>query len=105
MIRTIKVLGGFAALLVVMNAGKLNAEETKGTIKAVDTAKNEVVLKGIINNSVYEVNKDAAVCLDGVKSKLADLKEGDQAVITYEKKGEHMMASAVRGLRSAEEAT
>jgi Cu/Ag efflux protein CusF len=105
MIRVVKTLSAFAVLLVLMNAGQLNAEETKGTIKTVDPTKSEVVLKGIINNSTYELNKDAAICLDGVKSKLADLKEGDQAVIIYEKKGDHMMASTVRGLRNAQEAT
>jgi Cu/Ag efflux protein CusF len=103
MIRAIKVLSAFAVVLVLTNAGKLYAEETKGTIKSVDTGKNEVVLKGTIKNSIYELNKDTVVYLDGVQSKLADLREGDQAWIRYEKQGEHMVAGWIRGLRNAKE--
>jgi Cu/Ag efflux protein CusF len=95
-----------ALALVLSFAGYANAEETtKGTIKSVDTGRNEVVLSGTIRNTIYELNKDAFVCLDGIKSKLADLKEGDHAVIAYEKRGDHFMASEVRGLRNAQEAS
>jgi Cu/Ag efflux protein CusF len=102
MIRATKFMSVFAVLVF---AGYVSADETKGAIKSVDTGRNEVVLKGVVQNSIYELNKDAAVCLDGVKSKLADLKEGDHAVVVYEKKGDHLMASEVRGLRNAQEAT
>ena len=105
MIRPTKFLSVFAVALVLTSAGFLSAEETKGTIKSVDTEKKEVVLSGLLRNTIYELNKDSQICLDGVKSKIDDLKEGDQAVITYEKKGEHMIASEVRGLRNAQEAT
>ncbi len=103
MYRAVKMLSAFALVLVLLSAGRLNAEETKGTIKSVDPAKNEVVLKGTIRNTIYELNKDAFVCLDGVKAKIGDLREGDQAVIAYQKNGDHFMASQVRGLRNAKE--
>jgi len=83
----------------------LIAEETKGTIKTVDTTRNEVVLKGIVKDTIYEVGKDAYVTLDGVKAKIGDLRETDRAVIVYDKKGEHMVATEVRGLRDAQEAS
>jgi Cu/Ag efflux protein CusF len=96
-------MGAFALVLAV--TGYVSAEETKGTIKSVDTTKQEVVLSGTIRNTIYELNKDASVCLDGVKAKLADLRENDHAVIVYEKKGDHYMANEVRGLRDAQETT
>ena len=105
MIRSSKVLSAFVAVLVFAATGQLNAEETKGKVHSMDAAKGEVVLKGTIKNTLYELNKDATVWLDGAKSKLADLKVDDTAVIAYEKRGEHFMASEVRGLRNAQEAT
>jgi len=105
MIRATRVFSLLAPVLMLTMAGYLNADETKGTIKSTDATKSEVVLKGTISNSVYELTKDAYVCLDGVKSTIADLKEGDHAVIVYDKKGEHMMAGEVRGLRNAKEAS
>ncbi len=94
-----------ASIVVVMGVSTLRAEETKGTIKSVDTTKNEVVLKGAIRNTIYELKKDAAVCIDGKKSNLSDLREGDTVMVNYEKSGEHYMASEVRGLRNAQETT
>ena len=95
--------GCFAVAILLTLNGYAAAEETKGTIKTVDTARNEVVLKGVVKNTTYELNKDTAVSLDGRKAKLSDLKEGDKCAIIYEKKGEHLVASEVRGLRNAEE--
>jgi hypothetical protein len=105
MIRPTQALCAFALALLLTCTGYASAEETKGTIKSVDTGKHEVVLSGTIRNTIYELNKDGFVCLDGVKSKLADLREGDHAVIVYDKQGEHFMASEIRGLRNAKEAT
>jgi Cu/Ag efflux protein CusF len=62
------------------------------------------VFKGIISDTIYELNKDATVWLDGARCKLADLKADDRVTVVYEKKGEHLMASQVRGLRKAQEA-
>jgi Cu/Ag efflux protein CusF len=98
----------FGALVLALFSGLISfasAEETKGTIKSVDTGRNEVVLKGIVKDTVYELNKDSRVCLDGANAKLNELKDGDQATIIYEKRGEHMLASDVRALRNAQEAT
>jgi len=89
------VLLGFAAYAI--------AEETSGTIKTVDKSRNEVVLKGVVKDTIYELGKDATVWLDGARVKLTDLGADDRAVITYEKKGDHMIASMVRGLRKAQE--
>jgi hypothetical protein len=94
-----------AVVLVPVLACMVQAEETKGTIKAVDSGRNEVVLKGVVKDSIYELNKDATVWLDGARCKLGDLRTDDHVVVTYEKQGDHMKASMVRGLRKAQEAT
>jgi len=105
MMRSIKFFGA-VALAFVMGAATVRAEEsTSGTIKSVDTGRREVVLKGIVKDTIYEVNKDAAVWLDGVAVKISDLKADDKVVIFYDKKGEHLAANSVRALRNASEAT
>lgn len=104
MVRSCKI-GCVVTLLLVM-AVRVGAQETaSGKIKVADTARNEVVLKGVVKDTVYELTKDAAVWLDGMASKLSDLKADDQAVVTYRKNGDHLMASTVRAVRNAKETT
>lgn len=102
MMRPIKVLG-VVTLLFGLSAVVL-ADEVKGKIKSVDTKRNEVVVKGTVKDSIYELKADASVWLDGVKCKLADLTADDRVAIVYDKKGEHMIATRVRALRKAQEA-
>jgi 3-dehydroquinate synthase class II len=101
--RAIKLMGVFAVLVCL--AAAVRADEAKGTIKSIDTGRNEVVLKGTVKDAIYELNKDALVWLDGAKSKLSALSKDDRAIINYEKKGEHMIAGSVRALRNAQETT
>ena len=103
MIRSIKFLG--AIVLVLGLTAYVQADDTKGTIKSVNSEKNEVVLKGIVRDTTYEVNKDTIIMLDGKKATLGDLRADDKANIVYDKKGDHMIASEVRGLRRAQEAS
>jgi len=104
MVRSSKLACVLALLLCVAVYGRAQ-EATSGKIKTADTARNEVVLKGVVKDTVYELTKDAKVWLDGKKSKLGDLQADDRAAVFYEKKGDHLMASTVRALRSAQEAT
>jgi len=101
MLRLLKMTSVVA--LIVGTSGVLSADEAKGTIKSV--GKQEVVLKGLVKDTLYELNKDAMVWLDGLRCKLSDLSADDKAVVVYEKRGDHMMASSVRGLRKAQETT
>jgi len=100
--RAIK-LTGVVAMFFALGATVSADETTKGTIKSTDTGRNEVVLKGTIKDTVYELAKDATVWLDGKRAKLADLKADDKAVVVFTKSGDHYIASSVRGLRSADE--
>jgi len=106
MMRSIRFLGAVALTLVLGAVTQVRADEvTNGTIKSVDTTRKEVVLKGIVKDTIYEVKKDASLWLDGVRAKLEDLKADDKAVILYEKSGDHLMATSVRALRKSQEAT
>jgi Cu/Ag efflux protein CusF len=105
MMRPSKVLVGLGLFAFLAVVGYVSADETKGTVKSVDAGRNEVVLKGTIKDTIYELKRDANVFLDGVKANLTDLKEGDKAQITFEKRGEHNEAIYVRALRKCEETT
>ena len=105
MLQRSKIVVALAVFSFLGTVAYVSAEETKGTVKSVDTNRNEVVLKGTIKDTVYELNKDATVFLDGIKAKVGDLKEGDKAQITFEKSGEHNKAIYVRALRESTETT
>jgi len=95
-----------AALALLLGLSPfVQADEVKGTLKSVDTGRSEVTLKGIVKDTTYDVAKDAAIWLDGRAIKFADLKADDRVNLTYVKKGEHMIASTVRGLRLSDEAS
>jgi Cu/Ag efflux protein CusF len=95
-----------AVAFVLGLAGVVSAEETKGTIRAVNPDKGEIVVKGILSDSTYELNKDARLCLDGKKAKVGDLHEGDHVTIEFLKAGDNRLRAAeVRALRKATETT
>ena len=105
MIRPTKVFVALSVFALLAVVGYVSAEETKGKIKSVDTKRNEVVLKGTLKDTIYEFKADANVFLDGKKATLAELKENDEAYITFEKRGDHNEAIYVRALRHCEETT
>jgi hypothetical protein len=102
MIRAMKWTGVVALLLVP--AVNVQADDAKGSIRSVDTGRNEVVLKGAIKDTTYEVQKDAVLWLDGRQCKLGDLKVDDRVVVIYDK-GNRLMTKYIRALRNMEEAT
>jgi len=82
------------------------ADETKGTIRAVNTDRTELVLKGVVNDTTYILTKGAWISLDGRRCKLADLREGDKVNIDYEKaKTNQFVCSGVRAFRNATNTT
>jgi len=94
-----------ALAVVVAVSATLSAEEAKGRIKSVDSEKHIVVLKGTLGDSVYELGRAEAVWVDGVRSKLSDLKVDDEAIVVYEKNGDRFKADRIRVLRNAKETT
>jgi hypothetical protein len=96
---------GCAVAFFLSVTATVRADEAKGTIKSVDTGRNEIVIKGVVKDTVYELGKNTSVWLDGKRCKLADLGKDDTAIVNFEKKGEHLMVNRVRVLRSAQEAS
>jgi hypothetical protein len=89
--------------LLVVAGGLVQAEDAKGKIKTVDTGRKELVIKGLVNDSTYELGQNASVWLDGRRAKLADLAPDDRAVIFYDKRGDNLVAKEIRALRAAQE--
>jgi Cu/Ag efflux protein CusF len=102
MIRAMKLAG--VVVLLLLPAVNIQAEEAKGSIKSVDAGRKEVVLKGTLKDTAYDVASDAGIWLDGRRCKLDDLKIDDRVVVTYEKQANRLTARKVRALRNMEEA-
>ena len=76
------------------------ADEAQGKIKSVNPDKKEFVLSDKNNKDwTIHVTKDAKLSIDDKACTLADLKAGDQVTITYEKKGDDLLASVVKATR------
>jgi Cu/Ag efflux protein CusF len=76
------------------------AAEAKGKIKSVDADKNEFVFTDTDGKDwTFHATKECKVLINDKESKLSDLKAGDEATVTYEKKDEKLVASEVRATR------
>lgn len=77
------------------------SETTSGSVRRVMADKLEFVLKGIPKDTTFRLEKDAIVLLDGKEAAFSDLRAGDQVIVTYEKRGNDLMASEVHITRRA----
>jgi len=68
--------------------GLRKAEETTGTVRGVVSEKREMVIKGVVKDTTYHLEKGGTVWVNGKKAELADLREGDPVRITYENRGD-----------------
>jgi hypothetical protein len=76
------------------------AADAKGKIKSVDPDKHQFVLTDSNGKDwTLTATKDAKVFINDKEGKLGDLKSGDEADVTYEKKGDDLMASAIKVTR------
>jgi len=91
MIRATRV-SACCTLTHVTMAGYLNATRRR-TIKSTDATKSEVVLKER-SAILLRIDQRRLRCLDGVKSTIADLKEGSRFIV-YTRR-QHMMAASAR---------
>jgi hypothetical protein len=101
MIRLSKLRFVFLALVCLMIlATPALAVETKGKIKSVNADKSELVLTDDNGKDwTFELAKDGKVQLNNKDGKFSDLRKGDEVTITYEKKGEKLMANEIRCTR------
>ena len=78
-------------------AAPVLADEAKGKIKSVDADKSQFVVTDKDGKDwTFKMDDNAKIRLNDKDSKLNDLKEGDEVTVTYEKKGDQMIASEVR---------
>jgi hypothetical protein len=76
------------------------AADAKGKIKSVEADKHTFVLTDTNGKDwTLTLAKDAKVFINDKEAKLADLKGGEEADVTYEKKGDDLMASAIKATR------
>jgi hypothetical protein len=95
--------GALVAALMFALATPSFADTVTGTVRSVNTDRNEIVLKGVLKDTTYQLDKNPWIVLDGRKCKLTDLREGDKATVEYTEKGGNMIASSARVLRNASE--
>jgi len=104
MIRLPKTVTGVFAVAVTLGlATPVFADLTTGTIRSVNTERNEIVLKGILKDTTYPLIKSPYIILDGRKAQLKDLRPDDRATVDYQKKGDQVTCFSLRVLRNSSE--
>jgi len=70
--------------------------DVKGKITAVRAEQNEFVIAEGVKNWTFQLAGDSKIYINGHVSKLTDLKAGDEAVVSYDRIGQQLIANAVR---------
>ena len=85
--------------IAIAIAAPLLAAETQGKIVSVRPEQNQFVLSENIKNLTFQANNATRFYVNNVEAKLADIKAGDEARVTYERQGRELIASVVRCAR------
>jgi hypothetical protein len=93
------VAGVLILIVLAALAMPILAAETKGRITKVRPEKNEFVLTENVKDLTFQLNKDGKVFINDKESKLADLRAGDEAMVTYTRIGQQLNASVIRCVR------
>jgi Cu/Ag efflux protein CusF len=98
MMRVTRMLVAILALSVLFGfVAQVMADETKGKIKSVAAAKDELVLTDSGNKDhTFRVADKAKIIINDKEGKLADLKTGDEVTVTYQRQANVMLASEIR---------
>ena len=73
------------------------ADEAQGTIKSVAADKNEIVLTDSLGkDQTFHAAAKCKVLIGDKEGTLSDLKKGDEATITFDKKNGKMTATEIR---------
>ena len=75
------------------------AAEATGRIARVNPTKNEIVLTENVKDLTFQLDNSGKVFINGKDSKLADVRPGDEATVTYVRDGQKLTASVVRCTR------
>ena len=91
------VLVVLAIALVLGMTSSVMAAEAKGKIKSIGDDQKEFVLTDADGKDwTFHMNQDAKVRLNDNESKINELKAGDEVTVTYEKKGDKLIAAEVQ---------
>jgi len=84
------------AVLVALTTPAL-AAEAKGKIKNVTADKKEFTVTDIDGKDLdFTLSEDGKVRLGDKDVKLNDIKKGDEVTVTYEKKGDKLIATEIK---------
>ena len=75
--------------------GLRKCQEATGTVRGTLAEKNHLIIKGVLKDTTYHLEKDATVWVNGKKVNLADLRENDAVRITFEERGDVLVAHDV----------
>ena len=92
------MIKGYSWLLTVLLAvaAPVLADEVKGKIKSINADKSEFVLTDKDGKDwTFKMDDNAKIRLNDKDSKLNDLKEGDEIKVTYDKKGDQLIAKEI----------
>ena len=93
------LLAAAMAVLLVVLTTPLRADQLKGKIAGVNPEKNEFVITENFKNWTFLLDRSGQVVLNGRECKLAELQSGDEALVTFTRSGERLVASVVRCMR------
>ena len=74
--------------------------DIKGRITAVRSQKNELVVAEGAQEWTFRLTKESKITLNNREVPLSDLRAGDDANVTFERKGQEMLATLVRSTRN-----
>jgi hypothetical protein len=73
--------------------------DVKGTITTVRPDRNEFVVSENVKNWTFQLAKNGKVFVNDREAKLADLQAGDQAVVSFDRDEDVLLARVVRSTR------
>jgi len=85
------------------SVGYIQAAETLGTITKLRPERGEIVLTPNFKDMIFQVDNTTRVLINGHACQLADLREGDQAAVGYERVGRRLVAVMVHVTRGPRE--
>ena len=72
-----------------------NAIDVKGKVTAVRPEKNELTVSENVKSWTFELAKGAKVSINDRDSKLSEVQPGDDAIVTFDRDGQKLIANAV----------
>jgi hypothetical protein len=77
-----------------------DAADIKGRITAVRPEKKELTVSENVQNWIFKMAPESKVFINDQEGKLADLRVGDDAVVSFNRQGPDMIASVVHATRN-----